>query len=225
MTTTIYHYVYRITNIIENKHYYGARKSIDKTPHKDLGIRYISSSYDNDFINEQKEHPERFKYKVIREFSTREEAIRLEIILHTKYDVANNSNFYNNANQTSTSFDTSGTATVRDIDGNVFNVSVNDSRYLSGELVHNNTGRKNNCGADNGRNKGTFIFDDIHYTTIKELADTIGCSSACVYRYCYSENDRLITMAAYCRSSFLQGLGDGVIGKTFKEIGFGFNIK
>jgi len=33
---------------------------------------------------------------------------------------------------------TKGKTMVRDIDGNIFQVSVNDERYLSGELVHNN---------------------------------------------------------------------------------------
>ena len=31
------YYVYRITNVIENKHYYG-RRAYDGNPHNDLGI-------------------------------------------------------------------------------------------------------------------------------------------------------------------------------------------
>jgi hypothetical protein len=38
-----YHYVYRITNIITNKHYYGKRSSM-VGPFEDLGTTYFSSS-------------------------------------------------------------------------------------------------------------------------------------------------------------------------------------
>lgn len=37
-----YHYVYRITNLVENKHYYGSRTS-DKLPYDDLSSKYFGS--------------------------------------------------------------------------------------------------------------------------------------------------------------------------------------
>ena len=102
-----YHYVYRITNTKENKHYYGVRSS-KVEPKLDLGIKYFSSSTDKDFIKEQKENKSTFKYKIIKQFNSREEAINLEIILHNKFDVGVNSNFYNKCKQTSKGFDTTG---------------------------------------------------------------------------------------------------------------------
>ena len=39
----MYHYVYRITNKILNKHYYGKRSS-KLSPELDLGKKYFSSS-------------------------------------------------------------------------------------------------------------------------------------------------------------------------------------
>lgn len=36
-TEQVYHYVYRITNIVENKHYYGKRSSKKVKPLDDLG--------------------------------------------------------------------------------------------------------------------------------------------------------------------------------------------
>jgi len=65
MTTTIYnyHYVYRITNILTNKHYYGSR-SCNILPKNDLGFKYFSSSKDNDFIIDQKINPQNYKYKI-----------------------------------------------------------------------------------------------------------------------------------------------------------------
>lgn len=102
-----FHYVYRITNKELNKHYYGVRTS-KVEPKLDLGIIYFSSSKDKKFISEQKEKPSIFKYKVIKIFETREEAIILEIKLHSKFDVGMNISFYNRSKQTSTKFDTSG---------------------------------------------------------------------------------------------------------------------
>lgn len=40
-----YHYVYRITNKVENKHYYGSRSS-NVPPIEDIGKKYFSSSSD-----------------------------------------------------------------------------------------------------------------------------------------------------------------------------------
>ena len=97
------HYVYRITNKIENKHYYGVRSSLIE-PKDDLGIKYFSSSTDKKFIKEQKENPDNYKYKVIKIFSTREEAMSFEIHLHNKFNVHINENFYNRAKQTSIGF-------------------------------------------------------------------------------------------------------------------------
>lgn len=101
------HYVYRITNKVENKHYYGCRTS-KVPPIEDIGVKYFSSSKDKDFIAEQKVSPEKFKYKVISTFKTRKEALNMEIKLHEKFDVAKNDKFYNKAKQTSSGWDTSG---------------------------------------------------------------------------------------------------------------------
>lgn len=104
---TIY-YVYRITNKILNKHYYGKRRT--KTyPRNDLGIKYFSSSTDKDFVSDQKNNPDNYRYKIIFVTTKKEIATRLEIKLHAKFDVAKNPNFYNKAKQLSLWFDTTGT--------------------------------------------------------------------------------------------------------------------
>jgi len=100
------HYTYRISNIIKNKHYYGIRTAVN--PHKDLGIKYFSSSSDKEFIKDQKNNPENYKYKIIFIFNNRIDAIKMEIKLHNKMDVGINENFYNKVKQTSIGFDTSG---------------------------------------------------------------------------------------------------------------------
>ena len=92
-----YHYVYRITNTQEKKHYYGARSSKIE-PKLDLGIKYFSSSKDKDFIQEQKENKDIFKYKVIKIFQARKEADKHEIFLHNKFNVKSHKQFYNSIN-------------------------------------------------------------------------------------------------------------------------------
>lgn len=104
-----YNYVYRITNKKENKHYYGVRSS-KVEPKLDLGIKYFSSSSNKEFIKEQKENKDTFKYKIIKIFETREEAVELEIKLHFKFDVGTNEAFYNKSKQTNKGFDTTGKA-------------------------------------------------------------------------------------------------------------------
>ena len=89
-----YHYVYRITNIIIRKHYYGVRSSnID--PKKDIGVKYFSSSLDDSFIKDQKANPENYKYVVVKVFNNREEAESFEQFMHVKFQVHLNENFYN----------------------------------------------------------------------------------------------------------------------------------
>lgn len=102
-----HHYVYRITNTKEQKHYYGVRSS-KVEPKLDLGIKYFSSSKNKEFIKAQKNNKDIFKYKVVKQFDSRKEAINLEIKLHAKFNVGKNNNFYNASKQTSTGFDRSG---------------------------------------------------------------------------------------------------------------------
>jgi len=151
-----FHYVYRITNIVSNKHYYGKRTtSID--PFMDLGTKYFSSSTDKEFLTEQESVPQNFKYKVIGIFTTSQGALELEIKLHFKFDVGVNESFFNKVRQTSTGFSTSGKVSVRDKDGNTFTVSQDDPRYISGELV--------------SVSKGLGIFIDENGNNVQLLVD------------------------------------------------------
>ena len=56
------HYTYRISNTLINKHYYGTR-STGINPKDDLGYKYFSSSSDKEFIKDQKDNPQNYKYK------------------------------------------------------------------------------------------------------------------------------------------------------------------
>lgn len=99
----MYHYVYRITSIREQKHYYGSRSS-RQHPRDDLGVSYFSSSSDQSFLLDQKENPQSYRYKIIVVTKCRERATMIEQRLHNIFSVDTNKNFFNRAKQTSEKF-------------------------------------------------------------------------------------------------------------------------
>lgn len=133
----MYHYVYRITNKAINKHYYGSRTS-KLHPKDDLGHKYFSSSKDKEFIKEQKFNPSIFKYKVIKICETRDEATSIEILLHKRFNVGNNPNFYNIVIQSSRFFIPSKITTIKSIntratmvEDNGLTIMINNGRKAS----------------------------------------------------------------------------------------------
>ena len=106
-----FYYVYRITNTLINKHYYGFRTTT-LNPKQDLGIKYFSSSLDKSFIKDQKTNPQNYKYKIVKVYNNYSDAIILEIKLHNKFDVGKNNKFYNRAKQTTRGFSTVGTSHI-----------------------------------------------------------------------------------------------------------------
>lgn len=129
-----YHYTYRITNIAENKHYYGVRTS-KFNPYEDLGKRYFSSSK---FLKPLvMDFPHQFKFKILQCFRSRFEANAREMFLHRKFDVGPNNKFYNRASSRSSRFDCTGMVRVYEEGGNSgsYHVPVDDSRIKSGELI------------------------------------------------------------------------------------------
>jgi hypothetical protein len=71
---------------VSGKFYIGKRKSNIK-PHLDLGIKYFSSSSDKDFMLDQKQHQEKFKYEVLSIWNTVLEILNEEIRLHKLYNM------------------------------------------------------------------------------------------------------------------------------------------
>lgn len=105
-----YHYVYRITNVKENKHYYGSRSSV-VSPEDDLGIRYYSSISSKEYkwlIEDQKKNKHNYKYKILKVFNNNKEKIIYESYLHIRFNVKSSIHFYNLSNQTPTGFNTNG---------------------------------------------------------------------------------------------------------------------
>lgn len=91
-----FHYVYRITNTVDRKYYYGVRSS-KCHPKED---NYWSSSKSLKPLI--KENPDQFIKKIVKMFRDRVDAINYEICLHDKFDVGANPKFYNKAKQMAT---------------------------------------------------------------------------------------------------------------------------
>ena len=120
-----YYYVYRITNIVNNKHYYGSRVS-KIHPKEDLGTKYFSSSRDKEFMQDQKENPQNYKYKVVKIFDNNRDKEIYEAFLHYYFKAKDSDNFYNkmNASCKGGCYTKSDSVTCRDINnGNIYQVS------------------------------------------------------------------------------------------------------
>ncbi len=97
------HYVYQIIHLLYALRYIGTR-SCYISPEEDLGIHYFSSSHDKEFMKEQFKYPERFRYEILQEFGSREEALEYETKLHRELEVDKNLDFYNRSRQSGKEF-------------------------------------------------------------------------------------------------------------------------
>ena len=130
-----YHYVYRITNILDGKHYYGSRTS-SCSPELDLGVEYHCSIVTEEskwIIEDQKSNTEKYEYKIIRSgFKTRTEANIYESYLHFTFDVQNHELFYNGSNQSPYGFDRTGVVSC-------INILTNESLSVSKDVFDSNS--------------------------------------------------------------------------------------
>lgn len=164
-TNKLYHYVYRITNIVENKHYYGKRSS-NVEPLLDLGVKYFSSSSDKSFIRDQKQNPNNYRYKIVFTFKSSKKALALEIKLHSKFNVGVNPLFYNKVKQTSLGFDHTGTSLSEDhkkaisISNKGKNAGINNGMYgKTHSSTYKNWLKINNSGVFHPQSKLANIYN------------------------------------------------------------------
>lgn len=119
-------------------------------PKEDIGIKYFSSFKIKEFIKDQKENPQNYKYKVIKILSTRVEAVDHEIFLHKKFDVKLHPKFYNKANQKSKKFDTTGKVSYKDMRYNTCGSTTVEEFYNNEFYVGVSSGiSKDNSGENN----------------------------------------------------------------------------
>lgn len=102
------HYVYRITNIKTGYHYSGSR-STNLSPLDDIGVVYFSSSSNKLWIQDQKDNPQDYIYKIIfTTYKCRMLATAFEVKYHNRLNVRHHSRFINKSNQASSGFDATG---------------------------------------------------------------------------------------------------------------------
>ncbi|CAL9966074.1 homing endonuclease [Vibrio phage D479] len=149
-------YVYRITNVVSNRHYYGYRKSSTNHPNDDLGVVYFSSSSDKTFIAEQRDFPTHFRYKIIAWGLTQERALILEEKLQRRFQVDVNPAFYNRRIMNDRFHCNKETGRK---------IAANKSRARKISKTHKQlfaNGKRTNSGKSNPRYGDHRTYDEIH---------------------------------------------------------------
>ena len=111
-----------------------SRTNFGLFPSLNKSREYCSSSFDKEFIKEQKENTDNFVYEILNVYDNKKEMIDKEIELHTYYNVSSNELFYNRSRQTSKKFSTHGMIKAKDENNNIVFINVNDERLKTGEL-------------------------------------------------------------------------------------------
>lgn len=129
-----YHYFYKITNNINGHFYYGVHNTNDLDDGymgsgKRLHIAYKKYGIDN------------FTKEIIRFFDTAEDAFNYESEIVTE-KLVDDPNCYNLC--TGGKSGCSNMVIVRDMNGNIFGVTKEDPRYISGELIPYGFGQERN---------------------------------------------------------------------------------
>lgn len=130
----MYHYVYIVSDPTTKEFYIGSR-SCTCLPQEDIKYKGSQSSWK--LTTDQKKRLE--KRVVESNFASRKDAVLFEAKLIEKH-------FHDPLNRNgaipSSDYHMQGKVVVKDVEDNVLCVKTNDKRYLSGELVNVNKGRK-----------------------------------------------------------------------------------
>lgn len=122
-----YHYFYKITNNLNGHFYYGVHNT------DNLNDGYMGSGKRLHYAY-NKYGIENFSKEILKFFNTHKDAFEYEAEFITE-ELKNDKNCYN-IQGGGDSWNTVGLVPVKDNNGNFFQVSVNDPKYLSGEYIH-----------------------------------------------------------------------------------------
>ena len=136
-----YYYFYKITNILNEHYYYG----VHQTDNLDDGYMGSGTRLHRAY---EKYGIENFKKEILKYFDNAEDMYNYEESIVTE-ELTKNENCYNiikgglgDSHPFSNVTTLKGFVTVKNNEGEIFRVSVDDERYISGELVHISTGIK-----------------------------------------------------------------------------------
>lgn len=187
-----FNYVYQITELSTGIKYIGSRGSKKLPAINDLK-KYKSSTTDMLFRYRLKYNLLNYHYEILSYHHTRHDATIEESRLHFLYNVKDNPLYYNLSNQTPTGFDVSGKVTVKDKYGKTLQVSIDDPRYLSGELysisknklhVKDKNGKSYNVDLNDPRYlSGELIPFSTGYITVKDKQNNTMRVQKCDVRY------------------------------------------
>jgi len=83
---------------------------------------------------------------------------------------------------------------------------------------------KKKIGKDYPKFKGYFITPLGKFDSFQDASSKLGINPNSLYAYCIQKNNEKIKSLSYSKSAFLKNFDskENVVGKTYKEIGFGF---
>jgi group I intron endonuclease len=98
----------------------------------------------------------------------------------------------------------------------------NNPHYGKKRPNHSKTMKKR-TGKDYPKFRGYFITPFGRFDSYKKAHEETGITVGSLYGYCHS-NDKKITNLSYSKNKILQNIGsrEELVGKTYKDIGFGF---
>jgi hypothetical protein len=133
MSNSIYTpYTYLIGWSKHNKFYYGRRTAKGCHP-SEFWLKYFTSS--KEVKNFRKKYGEPDIKQIRKKFNNKEDCCLWEEKVLSKMDVAHNEIWLNKKNGDS-KWDVTGKTIVVDSIGTLFLISINDEKYLNGEVVH-----------------------------------------------------------------------------------------
>ena len=171
-----YHYFYKITNNLNGHFYYGVHNT------DDLNDGYMGSGKRLHYAY-NKYGIENFTKEILKFFPSYKDAFEYEAEFITE-ELKNDIKCYN-IQGGGESWNTVGLVAVRDKDGNTFQVSINDPKYLSGEYVHPAKGYF--AAKDKQGNVYYITKEDERYKSGK----LFGCTKGIKYSDEYKENMKL----------------------------------